>query len=321
MFTETSIKSFEGIGLRPIGIYLPSNAAGISWCKDEAYELVYNNPEFLWSTTDRPIKQDRYSFENTATMFGRTHIKTETEEYFNLNALDIDCRLVLNRLSISIEQLLANSSWDWVTPKLQKLVKVFLNSVGVVNGDYSQSLLDVFKNSTFVTKTRKIYGHHIYWLSREQKKAIGSAYCRSGFEFEIKTDNTLGLCTLPGSAHKEDLDFRYESVGITDHILANDLLYDLLLEMFKDCLSNGKLDDNVGGGANTNNNNNNNSNSNNNNLSDSLKDMTTLLIIDNSVVIAKPHRHHTLVSIANSLLFKHSETKSNAELKEPSLYR
>ncbi len=101
------------------------------------------------------------------------------------------------------------------------------------------------KKSTFVTKTRKIYGHHVYWLSRQQRKAIGSAACRKGFEIEIKTDETLGLCTLPGSAHKEDPNFRYLAVGTTDHILANDILYDLLLEMFKDCIVNGKLDDNV----------------------------------------------------------------------------
>ena len=48
---------------------------------------------------------------------------------------------------------------------------------------------------------------------------------------------------MPGSAHKEDLNFRYEAVGITDHLLTNDILYDLFVEMFKDCVVNGKLDD------------------------------------------------------------------------------
>lgn len=47
------------------------------------------------------------------------------------------------------------------------------------------------------------------------------------------------------SAHKEDPNFRYVAVGITDHLLANDILYDLLVEMFKDCIVNGKPVDNI----------------------------------------------------------------------------
>ena len=222
-----------------MGIYLPSNATGLKHWKQ-----AYLDPEYRWTTTNLEITSDRYSFTNVATMLGRTHIKAqETGEYLNLNALDIDCQQVLNRLSISIEQLLSDSSWDWVTPRLQELVRAFLQSAGVVNGDYSQSLLDILRKSTFVTKTRKAFGHHILWLSRQQRKAIGTAKCREGYEFEIKTDETLGLCTLPGSSHKEDLNFRYEAVGITDHLLANDIIYDLFVEMFKDCIVNGKLDD------------------------------------------------------------------------------
>ena len=136
MFTEEPIKHYERIGFRYLGIF-PNNAVGLKWSK------VYSDPEFLWSTTDIPISQDRYSFENGATMLGRTHIKDpDTEEYLNLNALDIDCQRVLDRLSISIEQLLSDSHWEWITPRLYKLVKAFLDSSGVVNGDYSQSLLD-----------------------------------------------------------------------------------------------------------------------------------------------------------------------------------
>jgi hypothetical protein len=43
--------------------------------------------------------------------------------------------------------------------------------------------------------------------------------------------------------------------------------------------------------------------------------MTTLLMMNSSVIIPEHRRHTTLISVANSLLFKHSETKSNAELK------
>lgn len=235
------VKEYERIGLRYVGIYLPSNAAGFNW------KEAYPDPDYRWSTTTLSIKQqNRYKFENGGTMLGRTHIKDqETGVYLNLNALDIDCQIVHSRLSIPIRQILDGSSWDWVTDRLRDLVKTFLLSAGVENGDYNQTLLDVFKKSTFVTKTRKEFGHHIYWLSLQQRKAIGTADCRSGYEFEIKTDNSLGLCTLPGSAHKEDPNFRYVTVGITDHLLANDILYDLFEEMFRDCIVNGKLDDNI----------------------------------------------------------------------------
>lgn len=241
MFTEEPVKQYECLGLRYLGIYLPSNAAGLNW------KQAYLDPEYRWSTTTLPIKQqDRYTFENGASMLGRTHIKDrETGEYLNLNALDTDCQTVHNRLSISIGQLLDGSSWDWVTDRLRDLIKAFLVGVGVVNGDCDHSLLDVFRQSTFVTKTRKEFGHHIYWLSKQQRKAIGTADCRKGYEFEIKTDNSLGLCTLPGSAHKDDPTYRYTAVGVTDHLLANDILYDLFLEMFKDCIINGKPDDNI----------------------------------------------------------------------------
>ncbi len=312
VFDEVQVNQLENIGLRLVGIYLPSNATGLSWSK------AYPDPEYRWSTTTLEIEQDRFNFNHGATMLGRTHFKdSETGEYLNLNVLDVDCQTVFNRLSIPIRQILDVSSWDWVTDRVRSLVDQFLSNVRVVNGDYNDSLLDIFKKSTFVTKTRKSFGHHIYWLSRQQRKALGTADCMKGFEFEIKTDDSLGLCTLPGSAHKDDANFRYAAVGITDHILANDLLYDLVFEMFKDCLSNGKLDDNDKSyNTNTNTNTNNyRRHRDNSSLSNELKNMTTLLIIDNSVIIERPHRHNTLVSIADSLLFKHSATKSNAELK------
>ena len=236
-FDEPSIKALERIGVRPVGIFLPSNATALPWSK------VYHDPEFRWSETNLVTEQDRYSFTNAATMLGPTHIRdVKTGQYLNLNALDTDCEKVRNRLGIQIRQILDLSSWDWVTDKLRDLVREFLQSTGIFDVDHNLTLLDIFKKLTFVTKTRKIYGHHIYWLSQKQKRAIGTANCRPGHEFEIKTDNSLGLCTLPGSAHKEDPNFRYAAVGVTDRILANDVLYDLFVEMFQDCMSNRSLD-------------------------------------------------------------------------------
>jgi DNA replicative helicase MCM subunit Mcm2 (Cdc46/Mcm family) len=239
MFDKPTVIAKEEIGIRILGIYLPSNSAGLSWTQ------AYSDPEFRWSTTNLPISKDRFSFDNAATMLGRTHIKdAETGEYLNLNVLDTDCEKVRSRLNIPLSDLLADSFWEWRTDKVVDLLKSFLASSGVVNGYYNQTLLDILTKSTFITKTRKVCGYHIYWLSRAQRAHIGSKDCLAGCEFEIKTDDKLGLCTLPGSGHKDDLNFRYTAIGRTDCILANDILYDLFVEMFKDCLSNNRLDDN-----------------------------------------------------------------------------
>lgn len=49
-------------------------------------------------------------------------------------------------------------------------------------------MIEVAQHSTFVTKTKKKNGFHIYWLSLKQNEAIISEDCKKGFEFEIKTD-------------------------------------------------------------------------------------------------------------------------------------
>ena len=59
MFTEELVKEYERIGLRYVGIYLPSNAAGLNW------KEAYPDPDYRWSTTTLSIKQqDRYTFDN-----------------------------------------------------------------------------------------------------------------------------------------------------------------------------------------------------------------------------------------------------------------
>jgi hypothetical protein len=37
-------------------------------------------------------------------------------------------------------------------------------------------LLDELKSKTFVTKTKKDCGYHVYWLSHKQHAAIGTLY-------------------------------------------------------------------------------------------------------------------------------------------------
>jgi hypothetical protein len=87
--------------------------------------------------------------------------------------------------------------------------------------------------NTFVSKTKKKYGRHIFWLSHEQHTPIGTRHCKHGFEFEIKTDNSLGLITLPPSRHRDDSNIRYHSIG-KDRIKIIDKMYDKLLAILDD---------------------------------------------------------------------------------------
>jgi P4 family phage/plasmid primase-like protien len=95
--------------------------------------------------------------------------------------------------------------------------------------------IDEACKTTFVSKTKKKYGRHIFWLSSEQHKSIGTIDCKPGSEFEIKTDNSLGLMTLPPSRHRVDLKTHYQSIGV-DKIERKDRMYALLLDTLKDCL-------------------------------------------------------------------------------------
>ena len=83
---------------------------------------------------------------------------------------------------------------------------------------------------TYVVKTKKKYGYRIYWLSHEQHPSIRITDCKPGYEFEIKTDNTLGHGTLPPSNHRDDLTFRYQSIG-GNKIAIEDGLYDGILNV------------------------------------------------------------------------------------------
>lgn len=90
---------------------------------------------------------------------------------------------------------------------------------------------------TFVTKTRKPFGFHIYWLSHKQNKPIHTQDCKPGYEFEIKTDNSSGLCLLPESRHGDDPNFRYTKYGQEKQIVPDEL-YDKLIETLGEFLVN-----------------------------------------------------------------------------------
>jgi DNA polymerase, archaea type len=157
--------------------------------------------------TAQKLKQEHYRFRNVATTFGKTHVKDENGRDLYLHVLDIDSDNVLGILLDLLEEL---------------------------------------KSKTYVTKTKKDCGYHAYWLSHKQNPPIGTNKCKSGYEFEIKSDNSLGLCTLPPSTHRDDPKFRYYNVG-HEKIAIDDTLYDRILNLLaNECLIQSDLNEKPG---------------------------------------------------------------------------
>lgn len=170
----------------------------------EPWTPIYDN-ETYW--TPERLRKESHKFKNVATVFRRTHLKDEQGRDLFLNCLDIDSDNVYNIL------------------------------FHLQNRDTSQkySFLPLMQRVTFVTKTHKRTGFHIYWLSHKLNYSIGVDDCHSGYEFEIKTDKKRGHCTLPESTHREDKSFRYKNYG-QEKLAISDDLYNELLELLKDCL-------------------------------------------------------------------------------------
>lgn len=114
------------------------------------------------------------------------------------------------------------------------------------------SLLHCLKSATVVVKSRKACGFKVFWLSHIQHKHIGTKDCKLEHEFEIKTDKSLGLATLPPSTHRYDRTktFRYSHVGRTDKLDTIDELHDILIELLKECLVSNPTDVNGNGNDN-----------------------------------------------------------------------
>lgn len=152
---------------------------------------VYDNG---WSREE--LSQHYSEFANIATCFGKSHVKDQDGKELYLNCVDIDSQKVYYEL---FNQKRSFTAWA--------------------------------SENTYCTKTRKPNGWHVYWLSHEQNAAIKTERCRQGFEFEIKTDKSSGLCTLPPSRHRDDPTFRYKALGREDSIIISDELYPSLLKL------------------------------------------------------------------------------------------
>jgi P4 family phage/plasmid primase-like protien len=163
---------------------------------------IYENPNY-W--TPEKLSQESYKFKNVATVFGKTHLKDDKGELY-LNCLDVDSE--------------------------ESYKKLF----NLRNGEETYNLLEVAQKTTYVTKTKKPYGRHIYWLSHQQNKPIHTTDCIQGYEFEIKTDKSAGHATLPPRNHREDFKFHYKNFGLDIKLVVSDGICDEIMTVLSGCL-------------------------------------------------------------------------------------
>jgi len=169
--------------------------------KEEPLNYICHHLEF-WD--EERLEREAYRFINVATLTGKTHLKSEGDISIYLNALDIDSEQVFTILAC-----LEDSNGN----------------------DYN--FIDKACKSTFASSSKKRYGRHIFWFSNIQHKPIRTSNCKPGYEFEIKTDNSLGLMSLPPSRHRNDSQSHYQSIGL-NKIQRFDQMYDKLLDTLED---------------------------------------------------------------------------------------
>src|SRR5579885_588064 len=191
----TVVELFK-IGFKVVPLRNDAKTPVISWSS------IYENS---WDMEE--LAKRLFGFYNVATCFGKTHFKDEHGTNLFLNCLDIDS---------------------------QDVFRILVNLADPDNGA-RYSLIDKSREMTFVTKTKKSFGYHIYWFSHEPNPPIKVKDCIYGKEFEIKTDKTSGLCSLPPSRHREYPDFEYQNIG-QNKIMVADGLYNSLIKLLSDCL-------------------------------------------------------------------------------------
>jgi hypothetical protein len=221
--TPTILVSLYEMGFKLVPLS-ENNTPVIGWSP------IYDNSDY-WQKEKFNDSTECSKFKNVASTVGKSHIKGSDNKELFIQVLDIDSEYVHHLITTPIIQLNCGQ-------ETKSKVYGFLNeSLGLSENEIANlAILDVLKKQTFVTKTRKHHGFHIWWLSHNQNKSILFADCKKGYEFEIKAVKKSGLCTLPPSAHRDDKNFRYSAVGRMDKLLVSDALYDLFIILFEECL-------------------------------------------------------------------------------------
>ncbi len=200
--------------------------------------LIYNSPDY-WHPDSFSDPAVCSRFVNVASALGKTHIKDPTNnKNLCIQFLDTEFEYVYKIVTTPLSQLITKS--DVIRDNIYDLLK----SVGEITDNENHlsklTLLEFCKRYTYVTKTKKENGYHIWWLSRIQNGSILTYDYKRGFEVEINADERGGLCTLPPSTHRDYESFTYYTVGRTDGLLISDTLYKLFIEIFSGCLRNNE---------------------------------------------------------------------------------
>jgi hypothetical protein len=148
------------IGLKPIPLS-SNHIPAVNWGQ------IYNDPEY-W--TPESLLANHSKFSNVATTMGSTHIKDKDGLNLNLNCLDVDSEYVSRLLSIPLNLLYLE-----IKPELKAKIQTFALGLEIIPSGMSIesiSILSVLQKVTYVTKTRKPCGYHLYWLSRNKNSSI-----------------------------------------------------------------------------------------------------------------------------------------------------
>lgn len=189
---------------------------------------IHENPNY-WKLEDFNDPSVYLKFRNVASSLGKTHLKDNEGNDLYIQVLDIDSEKAFNLINTPISQLREYKKLG------ARFYSIFENSWSISEKEFSEfTIFDILKMFTFITKTRKKPGYHIWWLSHNKNITVRKNDCKIDSVFEIFTDKSL--CTLPPSTHREDKKFNYSAVGITNKILLSDDLYAIFIELFKDCL-------------------------------------------------------------------------------------
>ncbi|MEP0826091.1 MAG: hypothetical protein HRF40_11455 [Nitrososphaera sp.] len=188
----------------------------------------YEHPEDIHPDK---LTEDGSAIKGIATIFGRTRLVGPNGKHYYLCGFDCDSENVAkiftspiapkSKLSSELARMLFESASlkpDSVTADILAMLSS--------SGETAQfSLLDALRRITYVTKSRKPYGFHFYWLEEKLFPAIHSRDCEHGYGFEIKTNKSSSALTLPPSTHRDDAGFTYSAIGRTDRIVPLNGLY------------------------------------------------------------------------------------------------
>ncbi len=188
------------IGFKVVPILEDGKTPSMKWGE------IYSDSNF-WN--EKKLHDTAHTFKNIATTFGKTHLRDQDGRELYLNMIDIDSQEVFNRLAV----------------------------VSIKDKDHF--FIGDMRTQTYVVKTKKKYGYHMYWMSHTLNSPIATLRCKQNHEFEIKTDKSGGLGTLPPSIHRDDPTFHYRSVG-QNSIVVNDRMYEGLLKVLNDCVRKDK---------------------------------------------------------------------------------